>query len=141
MAAPSTAARAPRVWPPVRPDARTTWRQVRQAARWEHAAEHVSGPARTGRDGIAELLSKERYGADRILAALDLARADVSGSGPLTFARLEAWQREVLAVLAREDVVLDRAAPLLMTRWPAADPHDAEALAKLVAVLIKQTRR
>ena len=44
-------------------------------------------------------------------------------------------------VLAREGVVLDRAAPLLMTRWPAADPHGAEGLARLVAVLIKQTRR
>jgi hypothetical protein len=25
--------------------------------------------------------------------------------------------------------VLDRAAPLLMTRWPAVDPHSAEGLA------------
>ncbi|GAA2673774.1 hypothetical protein Apa02nite_043760 [Actinoplanes palleronii] len=44
-------------------------------------------------------------------------------------------------VLAREDVVLDRAAPLLMTRWPAADPRSAEGLAGFIAVLIRQTRR
>ncbi len=43
-------------------------------------------------------------------------------------------------VLAREGVVLDRAT-LLMTRWPAADPHGAEGPARLVAVLIKQTGR
>ncbi|WP_436532631.1 Fic family protein [Actinoplanes sp. HUAS TT8] len=42
-------------------------------------------------------------------------------------------------VLAREEVVLDRAAALLMTRWPASDTHGAEGLARLVAVLIKQT--
>jgi hypothetical protein len=193
-----------------------TWPQVRQAARWEHATEHVSGPARTARDGIAEHLSRQKYTTDRILAALDLVRTDVVEGGPLTFARLEAWQRKVLAVaaapfrttpawalagreryayldelpqafeaclaeatdpavplpsraarvyldvlhfhpfadgnarsaalalyyvLAREGVVLDRAAPLLMTRWPAADPHGAEGLARLVALLIKQTRR
>lgn len=211
-----TVARAPRARQPIPPDALTTWRQVRQTARWEHATEHVSGPARTARDGIAEHLAKQKYSADRILAALDLARADAAEGGPLTFARLEAWQRKVLAVaaapfrtmpawalagreryayrdelpqafeaclaeatdpavplpsraarvyldvlhfhpfadgnarsaalalyfvLACEGVVLDRAAPLLMTRWPAADPHDAEGLARLVAILIKQTRR
>jgi hypothetical protein len=210
------AARAPRARQPVPPDALATWRQVRQAARWEHATEHVSGPARTARDGIAEHLSRQKYTTDRILAALDLVRTDVVEGGPLTFARLEAWQRKVLAVaaapfrttpawalagreryayldelpqafeaclaeatdpavplpsraarvyldvlhfhpfadgnarsaalalyyvLAREGVVLDRAAPLLMTRWPAADPHGAEGLARLVALLIKQTRR
>ena len=44
-------------------------------------------------------------------------------------------------VLAREGIVLDRAAPLLMTRWPASDPRSAEGLAGFVAVLVKQTRR
>ncbi|GIJ46134.1 hypothetical protein Val02_30200 [Virgisporangium aliadipatigenens] len=34
-----------------------------------------------------------------------------------------------------------RAAPLLMTRWPASDPRGAEGLARFVAVLIQQTRR
>jgi hypothetical protein len=34
-------------------------------------------------------------------------------------------------VLAQEGVVLDRAAPLLMTRWPASDPHSAEGLPKI----------
>ena len=143
-------------------------------------------------------------------------RADAAEGGPLTFARLEAWQREVLAVaaapfrttpawaragrecypyhdelpevfetclaeatdpaiplpsraarvyldvlhfhpfvdgnarsaalalyfvLAREGVVLDRAAPLLMTRWPASDPRGAEGLASFVAALVTQTRQ
>ncbi|MFC5006267.1 hypothetical protein ACFPIJ_51665 [Dactylosporangium cerinum] len=44
-------------------------------------------------------------------------------------------------MLAREGVVLDRAAPLLMTRWSASDPRGAEGLAGFVAVLIEQTRR
>ncbi|WP_051799947.1 Fic family protein [Catenuloplanes japonicus] len=212
-----TAHRNPRIWPPIRPDALTTWRQVRQTTPWEHATAHVAGPARTARDGIAELLSKQRYPSGRrILAALDLVRADVTEGGPLTFARLEAWQRTVLAVsaapfrtssawalagreryayrdelphlfeaclaeaiapavplpsraarvyldvlhfhpftdgnarsaalalyfvLAREDIILDRAAPLLMTRWPATNPHDAAGLARLIAMLITQTRR
>lgn len=44
-------------------------------------------------------------------------------------------------VLAREGVVLDRAAPLLMTRWPASDPRGAEGLAGFIAVLVEQTSR
>ncbi|BEL04062.1 hypothetical protein Q0Z83_022530 [Actinoplanes sichuanensis] len=211
-----TAARALRTWPPAGPDALTTWRQVRRAARWEQATEHVTGPVRAARDGIAEHLAKQKYSPDRILAALDLVRADAAEGGPLTFPRLEAWQRRVLAVaaapfrtthawalagrerygyreglpetfeaclaeatdpevplpsraarvyldlvhfhpftdgnarsaalalyfvLARDGVVLDRAAPLLMMRWPAADTHGAESLARLVALLIEQTRR
>jgi hypothetical protein len=210
------AARAPRVEPPAVPDALAAWRQVRQTARWEHAAEHVCGPARTARDGIAEHLARRKYGAGNVIAALELARADAAEGGPLTFAHLEAWQRKVLAVgaapfrttsawaragreryayhdelpaefeaclaeatdpaiplpsraarvyldvlhfhpfvdgnarsaalalyfvLAREGVVLDRAAPLLMTRWPASDPRGAEGLAGFVAVLVEQTRR
>jgi hypothetical protein len=210
------AARAPWVASPAAPDTLAIWRQVRQAARWEHAAEHVCGPARTARDGIAEHLAKRKYGAGDVLAALELVRADAAEGGPLTFARLEAWQRVVLAevrapfrttsawsragreryayrdelpeafeaclaeatdpavplpsraarvyldvlffhpfvdgngrsaalalyfVLAREGVVLDRAAPLLMTRWPASDPRGAEGLAGFVAVLVEQTRR
>jgi hypothetical protein len=209
-------ARAPWAGPPVVPDALAAWRQVRQAARWEHAAEHVTGPARTTRDGIAEHLAKRKRGGGQVLAALDLVRADAAGGGPLTFARLASWQREVLAVaaapfrttsawaragrerypyhdelpeafeaclaeatdpavplpsraarvfldvlffhpfvdgntrsaalalyfvLAREGVVLDRAAPLLMTRWPASHPRGAEGLAGFVAALIEQTRR
>ncbi|GAA4465918.1 Fic family protein [Phytohabitans houttuyneae] len=211
-----TAARAPRVWPPVVPDALAVWRQVRQTVRWEQGAEHVSGPARTTRDGVAEHLARRKYGAEQVLAAMDLVRADAAEGGPLTFARLEAWQRKVLGVatapfrttpawaragrerypyrdelpevfeaclaeatdpavplpsratrvyldvlhfhpfvdgnarsaalalyfvLAREGVVLDRAAPLLMTRWPASDPRDAERLARFVATLVEQTRR
>ncbi|MBM2620571.1 Fic family protein [Actinoplanes sp. LDG1-06] len=202
------AERAPRILPPPVPDALATWLRVRSATRWEHATEHVTGPARTARDGIARILSNHRYNA------LDLVRADVAEGGPLTFARLEMWQRKVLAVttapfrttpayardgreryayrdelpelfeaclaeatdpavplpsraarvyldvlhfhpfadgnarsaahavyfvLAREGVVLDRAAALLMTRWPAADSHGAEGLARLIAVLIQQT--
>ncbi|GLW35308.1 Fic family protein [Actinoplanes regularis] len=211
-----TAARAPRVEPPKVPDALATWRQVRQTARWEHATEHVSGPVRTARDGIAEHFSKRKCDAGRVLAALELVRADAAEGGALTFARLEAWQRKVLAaisapfrttsawaragkeryayrdelsevfeaclaeatdpavplpsraarvfldvlhfhpfvdgnarsaalalyfVLAREGIVLDRAAPLLMTRWPASDPRGAEGLARFVAALVKQTSR
>ncbi|MEU0560256.1 Fic family protein [Dactylosporangium sp. NPDC006015] len=211
------AARAPRrAEPPVVPDTLAAWRQVRRAARWEHAAGHVAGPARTARDGIAEHLAKRKYGAGRALVALQLVRADAAEGGPLTFARLETWQREVLAVatapfrttsawaragreryayhdelpaafdaclaeatdpavplpsraarvyldvlffhpfadgngrsaalalyfvLAREGVVLDRAAPLLMTRWPASDPRGAEGLAGFVAALVERTRR
>ncbi|MDI6098694.1 Fic family protein [Actinoplanes sp. NEAU-A12] len=209
------AARAPRIQPPPVPDALAIWRQVRQMARWERAAEHASGPARTARDGVAEHLARRKYGAERVLAALDLVRVDAAEGGALTFARLEAWQQRVLAVatapfrttsawaraglerypycdelpkafeaclaeatdpaiplpsraarvyldvlhfhpfadgnarsaalalyfvLAREAVVLDRAAPLLMTRWPASDPRAAEGLARFVALLIKQTR-
>ncbi|BCY08715.1 Fic family protein [Actinoplanes sp. L3-i22] len=211
-----TATRVPRVYSPAIPDTLASWRRIRQAARWEHATEHVTGPARTARDGIAEHLSRQKYPAARILAALDLVRADAAEGGPLTFERLEAWQREVLDVanawfrttsawsragqeryaysaylpevfdaclteatdpavplpsraarvyldvlhfhpfadgnarsaalalyfvLAREDIILSRAAPLLMTRWPAADPRAAEALARFVALLIKQTRQ
>ncbi|MFF5229680.1 Fic family protein [Dactylosporangium sp. NPDC000521] len=212
-----TAARAPRAEPTaVVHDFLASWRQVRQAARWEDAAGHVSGPARTARDGVAEHLARRRYGAGRALAALQLVRADAAEGGPLTFARLAAWQREVLGVdkapfrttaawaragrelyayhddlpaafeaclaeatdpavplpsraarvyldvlffhpfadgnarsaalalyfvLAREGVVLDRAAPLLMTRWPASDPRGAEGVAGFVASLIEQTRR
>jgi hypothetical protein len=209
------AARAPRVGSPAVPDALATWREVRQATRWEHATGHVSGPARTALDGIAAQFAGRRYGAGNVLAALELVRADAAEGGHLTFARLEAWQREVLAVLkapfrttsawardgaeryayhdelpevfeaclaeatdpavplpsravrvyldvlhfhpfvdgnarsaalalyfvlAREGVVLDRAAPLLMTRWPATDPRGVEGLARFVAVLIEQTR-
>ncbi|GAA2617203.1 hypothetical protein GCM10010399_55210 [Dactylosporangium fulvum] len=210
------AARAPRVTSPAVPDSLEAWRQVRQAARWEHEVEHVAGPVCTARDGIAEHLARRKYDAGRALAGLELARADAAEGGPLTFARLETWQREVLAVaaapfrttsawaragqeryayrdelpevfeaclaeatdpavplpsraarvyldvlhfhpfadgnarsaalalyfvLAREEVVLDRAASLLMTRWPASDPRGAEGLARFVALLIKQTRR
>jgi len=209
-------ARAPRVTPPAVPDTLEAWRQVRQAARWEHVAEHVRGPVCSARDGIAEHLARRKGGAGHALAALELVRAHVAEGGPLTFARLETWQRTVLAtaaapfrttsawaragreryayrdelpeafeaclaeatdpavplpsraarvyldvlhfhpfadgnarsaalalyfVLAREEVVLDRAASLLMTRWPAPDPHGAEGLARFVALLIKQTRR
>lgn len=211
-----TAARAPRPPAPVAIDALATWRRARRAARWDAAAEHVSGPARTARDGVAEHLAKRRDGAARALAALDLVYAEAAEGGALTFARLAEWQRKVLAVaaapfrttsawalggreryayhdelprefeaclaeatdpavplpsraarvyldvlhfhpftdgnarsaalalyyvLAREGVVLDRAAPLLMTRWPAADPRTAEGLAGFVAVLIRQTAR
>ncbi|GAB3835451.1 Fic family protein [Dactylosporangium cerinum] len=155
-------------------------------------------------------------GADRLLAALDLARADAAAGGPLTFARLERWQRVVLGtaeapfrttsawakhgrewyayrpdlpdafdaclaeatdprlplpsraarvyldvaffhpftdgnarsaalaldfVLALEGVVLDRAAPLLMTVRPAGDTRAAEAMARHVAALTEHTRR
>ncbi|GAA4942533.1 Fic family protein [Actinoplanes utahensis] len=211
-----TAARAPRVRPPVAPDALATWRDVRRAARWADATEHVTGPARTTRDGIGEHLARHRHGAARALAALDLVYAEAAEGGTLTFARLATWQRKVLAVavapfrttdawardggerypyrddlprefedclaeatdpavplpsraarvyldvlhfhpfadgnarsaalalyfvLAREGVVLDRAAPLLMTRWAATGPRGAEGLAGFVAVLIEQTRR
>ena len=210
------AVRSPRIESPAVPDALATWRQVRRTARWAHAAEHVCGPARTARAGVAEHLAKRRYDASHVLAALDLVRADAADGGSLTYARLEAWQQKVLAanaasfrttsawaragrvryayhdnlpaefeaclaeatdpavplpsraawvyldvlhfhpfvdgnarsaalalyfVLAREGVVLDRAAPLLMTRWSAADPRDAEGLAGFVAVLVEQIRR
>ncbi|GAA4605976.1 hypothetical protein BJY16_005604 [Actinoplanes octamycinicus] len=211
-----TAARAPWVTAPAVPDTLEAWRQVREAARWEHAVEHVTGPVRTARDGIAEHLARRKYDGSRALAAVELVRADAAEGGSLTFARLETWQRKVLAaaavpfrttsawarggreryayreelpgafevclaeatdpavplpsraarvyldvlhfhpfadgnarsaalalyfVLAREEVVLDRAAPLLMTRWPTPDAHGAEGLARFVATLIKQTRR
>ncbi|MEU4164843.1 Fic family protein [Actinoplanes sp. NPDC026670] len=211
------ATRVPAIRPPAPPDALANWRRVRQQARWDLATEHVTEPARTGRDGITSLLANQpRYRADRIRAAFDLVRTDAANGGPLTFERLAAYQRKVLAVasapfrtrsawagfgeewyghhdelpeafeaclaeatdpavplpsraarvyldvvhfhpfydgnarsaalalyfvLAREGVVLDGAAPLLMTRWPAADPQGAEGVARLVAVLIGQTRR
>ena len=67
-------------------------------ARWAEVAEHIRGPARTGRDGIAEHFAAREEGADRLLAALDLVRADAAVDGELTFVRLEAWQRIVLGV-------------------------------------------
>ena len=197
-------------------DALTAWRRVRQVARWAEVAEHIRGPARTGRDGIAEHFAAREEGADRLLAALGLVRADAAAGGELTFVRLEAWQRVVLGVaeapwrttsawakggrewygyrsdlpeafggclaeatdldvalpsraarvyldvaffhpfadgnarsaalalyfvLAREGVVLDRAAALLMTVRPAGDRRGAEAMARHVAALAEQTRR
>jgi hypothetical protein len=210
------ATRAPRPGSPEVPDSLAAWRQVRQRVRWAQAAGHVAGPARTGRDGIADHLGRRADGARHALAALDMVYADAAGGGPLTFALLEKWQRKVLNegtamfrvtsawaragreryayhedlpevfeaclaeatdpavplpsraarvyldvlffhpftdgngrsaalalyfVLAREGVVLDRAAPLLMTRWPATHPSSAEGLARFVALLIRQTRR
>jgi hypothetical protein len=211
---PAAARQPPRADPPPAvPDTLATWRQVRQAARWDRIT--GDGPARTSRDGIADVFARRKYGAGRALAALRLARADAAEGGPLTFARLEAWQREVLGVaaapfrttsawarggreryayhaelpslfdmclaesadpavplpsraarvyldvlffhpfadgnarsaalalyfvLARDGVVLDRAAPLLMTRWPATDPRGAEGVAGFVATLIERTR-
>ncbi|UQU61857.1 Fic family protein [Couchioplanes caeruleus] len=44
-------------------------------------------------------------------------------------------------VLAREGVVLDQAASLLMTVRPAGEIRAAEAMARHVAILIDQTRR
>ncbi|GIG52973.1 Fic family protein [Dactylosporangium siamense] len=213
---PTAARRAQPAAPPAAiPDSLAAWRQVRQSARWAHVAGHVDGPAGTARDGVAEVFARRKYGAGRALAALRLARADAAGSGPLTFARLETWQREVLGVaaapfrttsawarggreryaydselpsafeaclaesadpavplpsraarvyldvlffhpfadgnarsaalalyfvLARDGVVLDRAAALLMTRWPATDPRGAEGVARFVATLIERTR-
>lgn len=93
------AARAPRPdHSPPRVDALTTWRRVRQAARWADVAEHASGPAYTGRDGIAAVFATREEGADRLLAALDLARIDAAAGASLTFARLEGWQHVVLGV-------------------------------------------
>ncbi|AEV86493.1 filamentation induced by cAMP protein fic [Actinoplanes sp. SE50] len=209
------ASHVPRVPAPVVVDALAVWRRVRQQARWERA-DRVTGPARAARDGIAEHFAKRGSGAAHLLAALELVRADAAGGGPLTFARLETWQREVLGVaaarfravsawaragaehypyrddlpdsfaaclaeatdpavplparaarvyldivhfhpfadgnarsaalavyfvLAREGVVLSRAAPLLMTRWPASVPGNAEGLAAVIALLIRQTGR
>jgi hypothetical protein len=189
---------------------------VRRHVRWQHATDHVTEPAHTGRDGIADHLTNGRRQAGRITAAVDMAFADATEGHPLTFALLQAWQRKLLApdhavwrttnawalggreryayhddlpelfetclteatdpdiplpsraarayldvlhfhpfadgnarsaaltlhfVLARDHVVLDRAAPLLMTRWPAADPRNAEGLAGFIAALIKQTRQ
>ncbi|MFI1992901.1 Fic family protein [Actinoplanes sp. NPDC020271] len=197
-------------------DALGRWRRVRRTARWSDVAEHVRGPARTRRDGIAEFFAARQEGAGGLLAALRLVRADTNGDGPLTFARLRAWQRAVLGtgdvqfrttsawakggrerygyrpelpeafdaclaeatdprvplpsraarvyldvaffhpfpdgnarsaalalyfVLAREHVVLDQAASLLMTVRPAGDTRAAEAMARHVAALIEQTRR
>jgi hypothetical protein len=79
-------------------DALSRWRRVRQVARWAEVAEHVRGPARTGRDGIAEFFAARPEGADRLLAALRLVRVDADRGGPLTFARLGEWQRVVLGV-------------------------------------------
>ena len=42
-------------------------------------------------------------------------------------------------LLGREDVVLDRAAPLLMTVRRAGDEYGAAGLARLVEMLIRQT--
>jgi hypothetical protein len=208
--------RTPRPGSHPRFDALSRWRLVRQAARWADVAEHVRGPARTRRDGIAEFFAARPEGADRLLAALRLVRADADEGGPLTFARLKKWQRVVLGtgevefrttiawakntreaygyqpdlpevfdaclaeaagpelplpsraarvyldvaffhpfpdgnarsaalalyfVLARDGVVLDQAASLLMTVRPAHDTRAAEAMARHVATLAEQTRR
>lgn len=210
------ATQQPRAEPAAVPDSLAIWRRVRTATRWEHATAHVTSPARTGRDGIAEHLARRRYGAAGAVAALKLAGADAAEGGPLTFERLAAWQRvmfneptapfrstaawsragqeryaytddlpavfeaclaeatdpavplpsraarvylDVLFfhpfadgngrsaalalyfVLARDGVILDRAAPLLMTRWPASDPRGAEGVARFVAALVTQTGR
>ncbi|WP_327001853.1 Fic family protein [Dactylosporangium sp. NBC_01737] len=44
-------------------------------------------------------------------------------------------------VLAREGVVLDQAASLLMTVRPAGETRGAEAMARHVAALVERTRR
>jgi hypothetical protein len=195
-------------------DALTAWRRVRQVARWADVAEHMRGPARTCRDGVAAFFAARAEGADELLAALDLVRVDAAAGGSLTFARLAGWQRVVLGVadaplrttsawakggrewyayrpdlpgvfdaclaeatdpglplpsraarvyldvaffhpfddgnarsaalalyfvLARDGVVLDQAASLLMTVRPAGETRAAEAMARHVAALTEQT--
>lgn len=66
---------------------------------------------------------------------------DVLHFHPFTDGNARSAALALYFVLAREGVVLDRAAPLLMTRWPASDPSSAEGLAGFVAVLVEQTRR
>ena len=199
-----------------RPDDLDSWRAVRTRVDWSAAARPVTGPARSGRDGMAEHAARRRTGSRALLAALDLVDAAVAEGGPLTFARLAGWQRAVLGVseapfrtgparakggleryswrpdlpelfeqvlaeatgddlplasraarlyldviffhpfddgnaraamlavrylLAREGVVLDRAAPLLMTVRRAGDEFGAAGLAQLVEMLIRQTRQ
>ncbi|GLL06930.1 hypothetical protein [Dactylosporangium matsuzakiense] len=65
-------------------DALTAWRRVREAVRWADVAEHVSGPARTGRDGVAAHFAAREDGADGLLAALDLVRADAAAPRPVS---------------------------------------------------------
>jgi hypothetical protein len=212
----SAASRTPQPDSYTRFDALSRWRRVRREARWSDAAEHVHGPARTRRDGIAEFFAARQEGADRLLAALGMVPVDADGGGPLTFARLKAWQGAVLGVdevqfrttsalakggrewygyrpdlpeafdaclaeatdpqvplpsraarvyldvaffhpfpdgnarsaalalyfvLARDSVVLDQAASLLMTVRPAGETRAAEAMARHVAALTEQTRR
>lgn len=48
--------------------------------------------------GSPEFFAARQEGADRLLAALRVARVDAERGGPLTFARLRAWQRVVLDV-------------------------------------------
>ncbi|GAA3455245.1 hypothetical protein GCM10018962_70780 [Dactylosporangium matsuzakiense] len=113
-------------------DSLTEWRRVRAAARWSDVAEHLDGPARTGRDGLAEHFAAREDGGDRLLAALESVRADAVAGAALTFDRLAAWQRLVLGV---------RAAPLRTTpaaakggrEWYAYWPDVPEAFERCLA--------
>lgn len=198
-----------------RPDDLEAWQAVRARVDWGNAAGQATGPARTDRDAIADHVAQRPTGGAALAAALDQVRRAAADGGPLTFARLAAWQRTVLDVpearfrtgpasakggreryhwradlpavferclaeatdqdlplpsraarvyldvaffhpfddgnaraamlalyyvLAREGVVLDRAAPLLVTVRQAHDTYGAAGLARLVEVLIEKTR-
>ncbi|MGW4946223.1 Fic family protein [Actinoplanes sp. NPDC004185] len=198
-----------------RDDDLTAWQAVRARVDWAAVTRPVPGPVRGDRDGIAEHVARRPADSTALSAALEEARRDAADGGPLTFSRLERWQRTVLGVphtpfrtrpasakggresyywrddlpevferclleatddtvplpsraarvyldmalfhpfadgnaraamlalafvLARDGVLIDRAAPLLMTVRRAHDMLAAAGLAGLIEMLIDATR-
>ena len=82
-----------------------TWLRVRQTVCWATAGPAIAGPVAGSRDGIAHFVDTVERGrdparADRLLAALELARADASPNVQLTLSLAASWQRVVLGVPA-----------------------------------------
>ncbi|WEV24720.1 Fic family protein [Streptomyces sp. 71268] len=81
------------------PDSLAVWLRVRRAAAW-HLAPALR-PALPARDGFrawcrGPVRRRDPVRAERLLAAHALASADAARRAPLEFARLAAWQCEVL---------------------------------------------
>lgn len=79
-----------------------TWLTLRATIPWHHARPAPT-PATAPRDGAAHDIRTHDHArsprrAERLLAALALARADATSTAPLSFALLATWQRQVLGV-------------------------------------------
>ncbi|MEU1466186.1 Fic family protein [Streptomyces sp. NPDC005727] len=84
-------------------DALVAWCEVRQQIDWSSAAAESSGPVEPVVDGLASWFDgpvrrRDPDRADRLLAAMTLARDAASRREPLTLALLGDWQRLVLGV-------------------------------------------
>lgn len=84
-------------------DALAAWCEVRQQIDWSSAAAESSGPVEPVVDGLASWFDgpvrrRDPDRADRLLAAMTLARDAASRREPLTLALLGDWQRLVLGV-------------------------------------------